>query len=254
MQPQSQMSYIIIRVHFCVSGGCSNPVLSTFDFIKTLLLICSVPQEYWLGSRDVFFLIVPRTTETKVKIWEELWQVVGHGLSYFLCSLTDSVAFARDSWEMQRVARMSGLEMVFLTATIVISDPEVSTECWELYQYCSHGFNWWVCLALTLRHFIMGRGVFPCHFNYFLVSEKISKPIKFCPEDLCSALLDLKAVSVHKHKLLHYAFILRDLEAWISHFTWHNADNSTWSRTLGHVWRSSHFLSLGLPFVDKMVM
>lgn len=33
------------------------------------------------------------------------------------------VAFARDSWEMQRVAQMSGLEMVFLTATIVTSDP-----------------------------------------------------------------------------------------------------------------------------------
>lgn len=74
-------------------------------------------------------------------------------------------------------------------------------------------FNWQVCPDLTLRHsFAIGRGIFPCHFNYFLVSEKISKPIKFCPEDLCSALLDLKAVSVHKHKLYH-AHILHDPEA-----------------------------------------
>lgn len=54
--------------------------------------------------------------------------MTGHGLSYFLSSSIDSVVFARDNWEMQQVGRMSGLEMVFLTATIVISDPEVSTK------------------------------------------------------------------------------------------------------------------------------
>lgn len=171
--------------------------------------------------------------------------MVGHGLSYFLCSSTGSVAFARDSWEMQRVAQMSGLEMVFWTAMIVISDPEVSTKSWELQQYLGHDFNWQVCPALTLRHsFAMGRGVFPCRFNYFLLSEKIFKPINFCPEDLFSALLDLKAVSVHKHKLLYYAHILHDPESWISHITWGNVGNSTRSRTLGCVWRSSHFLNL----------
>jgi len=53
--------------------------------------------------------------------------MAGHSLSYFLCSLFDSVAFARDSWETQQVGQMSGLETVFLTATIVISDPEVSS-------------------------------------------------------------------------------------------------------------------------------
>lgn len=179
---------------------------------------------------------------------EELWQIEGHGLSYFVCSSIGSVAFARDSWEMQRVAQMSGLEMVFWTAMIVISDPEVSTKSWELKQYRGHDFNWRVCSALTLKHsFIMGRGVFPCHFNYFLVSKKISKPIKFCPEDLCSALrdlLDLQVVPVHKHKLLYYAHTLHDPEAWISHITWNNVDNSSRSRTLGCVWRSSQFLYL----------
>lgn len=85
-------------------------------------------QEYGLGSGGYFILAVPRTIETKVKIWGELWQIVGYGLSYFLCSSTDSVAFARDSWETQQVGQMLGLEMVFWTATIVISDPEVSTK------------------------------------------------------------------------------------------------------------------------------
>lgn len=76
---------------------------------------------------------------------------------------------------MQRVAQMSGLEMVSLTATIVTSDPEVSTKYWDLQQSPGHDFNWQLCLALTLRYsFTMGREIFPCNFNYFLLREKIS--------------------------------------------------------------------------------
>lgn len=258
MQLENHMSLKITRLHFCVSGYCWNPVLNTVGSKKSLSVICSAPQDYGLGSGRVFFLTVPRTLETKVKIWEELWQIVGHSLSYFLCSSIDSVAFARDSWETQQVGQMSGLEMVFLTAMIVISGPEVSTKSCpkdsELEQYCCHGFNWWVSLlALPLRlSFAVGRGTFPCHFFDTRGWLKISKAIKSCLEDLCSAVLDLKAVSVHKYKLLHCAHVLCVLEAWICHIIWDNVAPSTRSRTLGLVWRKSHFfMSPDLPLWTK---